>query len=87
MFFKLSHKHIIFTLFIQKKSLKKATHFSMRPLKPKFKKNENLKILKFSAHKKLTPKSQEKTKPSFLRYPFLTVFSLKKSTTEINIRF
>ena len=29
-------------------------------------------------HKKVMPKSQAKIKPSFLQYPFLTIFNPKK---------
>ena len=37
----------------------------------------NLKILRFSMRKKLTPKSQAKTKPPFLQFLFLTIFDPK----------
>ena len=32
--------------------------------------------------KKMTPKSQAKIKPSFLQYPFLTIFNPKKVSSE-----
>ena len=56
----------------------------MTPLRPKLKrkKNRNLKILKFRTHKSMTPKSQAKIKPSFSQYPFLTIFNLKKVSSE-----
>ena len=53
----------------------------MTPLRPKLKKNIffcNLETLKFSTQKKMMPKSQAKIKPSFLQYPFLTIFNPKK---------
>ena len=52
----------------------------MTPLRPKFKNKlfRNLKILKFSMPKKMTPISQANLKPSFPQYPFLTIFNLKK---------
>ena len=40
-------------------------------LKKKF--SRNLKILKFSMPKKITPKSQVKNKALFPQYPFLTI--------------
>ena len=56
----------------------------MTPLRPKFQKSifRNLKILKFSMPKKMTPKSQAKIKSSFPNYPFLTIFNLKKVSYE-----
>ena len=68
-----SQKHIFFTLLIKKTpknryTRKQPTHFSMTPLRPKLKKIyifRNLKILKFSTHKKMTPISQVKIKQSF----------------------
>ena len=56
----------------------------MTPLRPKFQKSifRNLKILKFSMPKKMTPKSQAKIKSSFPNYPFLTIFNLKKVSCE-----
>ena len=56
----------------------------MTPLRPKFQKRifRNLKILKFSMPKKMTPKSQAKIKSSFPNYPFLTIFNLKKVSCE-----
>ena len=63
---------------------KQPTHFSMTPLRPKFQKSifRNLKILKFSMPKKMTPKSQVKIKPSFPQYPFLSIFNPKKVSCE-----
>ena len=54
---------------------------SLRP-KTKKKKFPNLNILKFSTHKKMTPKSQVKITPSFSQYPFLTIFNPKKVSCE-----
>ena len=56
----------------------------MTPLRPKFQKSifRNLKILKFSMPKKMTPKSQAKIKSSFPNYPFLTIFNLRKVSCE-----
>ena len=58
-------------------------------LKPKLRKNifRNLKVLKITISKKMTPKSQAKIKPPFPQYPFLTIFNLKKGAIEIDIRF
>ena len=75
----MTHTHF-FTFFNRKKppknryTRKQPTRFSMTPLRPKFFFFfRNLKILKFSMHKKIMPKSQVKIKPSFLQYPFLTI--------------
>ena len=56
----------------------------MTPLRPKFQISifRNLKILKFSMPKKMTPKSQAKIKSSFPNYSFLTIFNLKKVSCE-----
>ena len=58
-------------------------------LKPKLRKNifRNLKVLKITISKKMTPKSQAKIKPPLAQYPFLTIFNLKKGAIEIDIRF
>ena len=81
-FLMLTHIHIFFTLFNQKNppknryTRKEPTHFSVKPENLNFKKNffRNLKILKFSMLKKMTPKSQAKNKTPFPQYPFLTIF-------------
>ena len=54
----------------------------MTPLRPKQFFFRNVKTLKFSTHKKITPKSQAKIKPSFPQYPYLTIFNPKRVSCE-----
>ena len=74
-FLKLLH----ITLFLIKKTSqnrytrKQTRHFSMTPSRPK-KFPKKPPTAQFRMSKKMTPKSQAKTKPLFLQYPFLTIF-------------
>ena len=79
--------HIVLYFFMKKApknryTAKRPTHFSKMPVGPKFKKkNRNLKILKFSMPKKITPKSQAKIKPPFPQiYDFTNIRLFHKYT-------
>ena len=82
-----THMHIFLHFLIKKGSLKMGMQgnnlgiflWNLKNLNLKKKFFWNLKILKFSMPRKITPKSQAKIKPRFPQYPFLTIFlTLKK---------